>query len=569
MNLLVERMEHPGKRSPNLSKLNDLASNKFVETIKEKPRDDMALPLRPPIRINSSNGMKRSMSKPIIAINDRPIRPIRSSSQRNLTSVFRNDLFHSNSSHSFNIKEESEDDSSNRSSSSSSSDDDEGIIEFPARNISRRKNENIEKKVQVYSSAFGGNFSELEFDAITTIPTKKRTTSPQRRAYMEDDKHNSESTLAKSSRRFSSNTLSESPFKGNHVNSLGIASSISKKKRSMSNNGFTNDSNKAQTKRLVDQFLQSSKGSGFSTSNSSSLDPSMLDLNTFNHHRNKDLNVSSHLVGNSNLTFQNLLYQDLDQSHVNSPFFRSNENSPSSSASSFMNTRSDERLMDLIPPSIVYQNGADTRRTTPLSSASQLDSSVLLSTKDNIRTHMQALKDQDCTQISMKSYKKHISTTLKSFENTMKENLQQIIFVDENELIRTVGQFDQLALDLNQYKQQLVDLQKLIGDDYLNALRSDFNEEEETTFLYKLKDSVASSVSKLKELELKMQQYKTKLTEQRETIKKLESLFKIDNSVVQAKKNTTSVYKYRFIVIDLLIISVFIYFVTLIKNIFY
>lgn len=555
MNLLVERMEHPGNRSKNISQLNDLAKSKLVKTVKEKPKDDTALPLRPPVRVSSSNGMSRSMSKPIIAINDRPIKPIRSSSQRNLTSVFRNDLFHSNSSHSFNIKEEKEDDSSATSS------DDEGIIEFPARNISRRKNENVEKEVQVYSSAFGGKFSEFEFD------TQKQTSSPQRMGYVANDNQNLEPTLPKGSRKLSANSLSESPFKGNHVNSLSTTSSIGRKRRTMSNNGFPNDSNKAQTRRLVDQFLQCSKGSDFQTSDATSSDPTMLELTTSNYHRNKDLNPSSHMAEGTNLTFQNLLYQDLDQSHVNSSFFLSNENSPSSSASSFINT--DERIMDLIPPGIVYQNGLDTRRTTPLSSVSHIDNNLLLSSKDNNRTHMHALRNQDSIPISMKSYKKHISTTLKGLENTMKENLQQIIFVDESELIRTVGQFDNLAIDLNDYKQQLIDLQKLIGCDYLNALRSDFNEEEETTFLYKLKQNVASSVSELEELEHKMQQYKAKLTEQRETIKKLESLVKIDNSVVQAKKNTTSVYKYRFIVIDLLIISVFIYFVTLLKNIFF
>lgn len=563
MNFLVERMEHPGKRSKHIPKFNDIATNKTVETIKgEMTSEDTVLPLKPPVRINSANDMKRTMSKPILVVNDKPINPIRSSSQRNLTSVFRNDLFHSNSSDSFNIKEEKEEGLS-ITSSGDDDENDEGIIEFPTRKISRRRKENIEKEVQVYCSAFGGKFSDFEFSTVTPIPPK-RAASPQSLNSMRTATHSSDATLSKSSRRFSTNTFSESPFKGNHNS---VTSSTGRKKRSMSNNGFTNDSNKAQTKRLVDQFLQSSKGSNFPCSNSSSLDPSMVELSALTNHRIKDLNSCNQFTDYSNLTFQNLLYQDLDQSHITSSFLISNENSPGSSTSSFLNTKSDDKIMDSIPSDLAYQNSMDTRRTTPLSSASQLETNRLLSSsKSKSRTHMQALKDQDNNPANMKSYKKHISTTLKSFENTMKESLQQIIFVDEANLIRTVGQFDRLAMDLNESKQQLIDLQKLIGCDYLNALQANFDDKEETAFIYKLQQNVDSSVSDLKRLEAKMEKYKTKLAEQRETIKKLESVVKIDNSVVQAKNNTKSVYKYRFIVIDLLIISVFIYFVTLLKN---
>lgn len=608
MNFLVERMENPGRRNRNILKLNDLSQNDTGSTAVDSGSTlcDVT-PLDPPVRISSSTALNNSddVIKPVIELNGKLVdegksqrlNPIRSSSQRNLTSVFRNDLFHSNSNNhsTYGIQEES-----SGSSSSSSDEEDEGIIEFPTRKISRRRRESMNKEVQQYSSAFGGKFSDLEFN-ITTPPQCTAmnipvSSSPSSLSHLATEIETNKldttpMTMRKSSRRFSVNTLSNSPFKMSQSNTNSTISTIHQRRnRSMSNTGFINDSNKAQTRRLVNQFLHSnqtpnhsnpsmtnansSTSFAYSSQSAVSVDPhSNIELSVLTNHRLKDLSTTSQISDYSNLTFQNLLYQDLDQSHVNSSLFLSNDESPSSSASSFIHNLADDRILDPIPSHIQFNNNVDTRRTTPRSSLSPLELKVQM---DGCNAHKKKSKErirdlllnERSDPSTMKSYKKHISSVLQDFEEAMKTNLQQIIYVDETNLIKTVGQFDKLAMDLNQSKQQLVDLRNMISCEYLNSLQTEFDDTEKSAFIHRLKESVGGSVSELKRLESKMDQYRNKLAQQRETIKRLENLAKIDNSLVQAKKNTKSVYKYRFIVIDLLIVSVFLYFVTLLKSIF-
>ena len=585
MNLLIERMENPGKRYKNALYLDGPRSRSLLENkriISQKNKESIS---KLPFRINSTNDLS---SKPLITSNDKPLekgRLIKSESQRNLTLMFRNDLLHhSNSDRSLGLPELDKPIVSSFSKEEEAEKERNGTMEIRVKHLLRKKDkEDIYKRLQVYSSASTGRFSDIQFDAETPLNGSTLNHNCQK-----NNKKNhlvnkyldtSEFSLTKNAKKLSTYSINES---SNSVImrrcTKSLNSSFFHGRRSLQNSRFLNDSNKAQTQRLVDQFLHSSKSSDFPSSFSSSSTMSLIQSN--------NLESSTYLTDYSNMSFQNLLYQDLDQPRMKSSFMLPTENSSGSSTSLLKQIITNEKSVESIPSNIVFQNDVATYDYTTLSSITQSKNKMLsLNNNDNkeekdgynkedfnnseekLATYMRTLKDQSKNPSQIDSYKKHISTVLTIFENVMKETLQQVIHADEMKLFQTVNQFDELATDLVEAKQQLLDLQELIGGYSLNVLNSSFNEKEEGSFLYKLQQNVGVFLKDLQNLESKMENYKSRLSQQRERIKKLEKLAKLDNSLIKVKHNTRSVYQYRYIAIDLIIALIFIYVIVILKNV--
>lgn len=523
-----------------------------------------------------------------------------------------------------------------------SSDDDESdndsefaIDDKTIDNIELNSNDNnihedtYNSKFEEITSAFGGKFSEIELDdngndigtknvtpsAATPIPTpftmQNDITSPKNRA--------------------NSSSSSLSPFRNNNGCSDGN-SLHRRRKSSVSATGMLS-SNRHQTKRLVNQFLQSSKD--FNCSEQLLKDCYEIDIeNNINHGKtnltgmvsfNENSNKTKNSITENNniptnidninkkpddhsklpiinlnqITLQDLLHKDLDISRDGTPgsiithttdSTQTAVGSYNSSLVSLLRSISPTPVSTVIPtptsalstalPILTPLEQRNTSQplsalSTSLSLSSAMDNQLRMFSElqdNNLsgRTYgtVDFSSDKNSTEVSnFSSYRNHIENTLNTVEQTIKSDLHNYLIKDEIELSSNIQQFDKLKDDLRATKEGLIGIQKLITDEYINELNSQFDENDSNSFIYQLSSDVMGSVIKLEELEQRMDQYKNILTRQKQMIRTLEELSELKNSLNETRMKTKYVYQYRFIVIDLFIVSCLIYCLMFLKHV--
>lgn len=335
------------------------------------------------------------------------------------------------------------------------------------------------------------------------------------------------------------------------------------------NSGPTkNQSIEYDNKRLVNQFLQSLETpEGKDQSYFESL-PNIGNamLSTTLHEQSFPPNsyYSSSYVGYSpNMSLRSLLYHDLEGksiSKVNSKSLSSSYNNSSVESSSYSSS-----------VSLSNQGDHDLGGPSAASLSSTLSSQLLLVAKkreinglskdDRVAPESDYQEPYTASALPLSAteqgyYQRHIALQLRKWECVVKSTLKDVILKNETDLYKSIKNFDTLLHDLETIKSQVFQLRKLIGEDYLVVIRRDFDETNPESFESHLKESVNSSVDQLMKLETTMIACQKRLQDQRDTMRKLESLLHIENSLLENKAKTRFAYKYRYVAIDALSLGI-------------
>ncbi|GAV53715.1 hypothetical protein ZYGR_0AK02170 [Zygosaccharomyces rouxii] len=148
-------------------------------------------------------------------------------------------------------------------------------------------------------------------------------------------------------------------------------------------------------------------------------------------------------------------------------------------------------------------------------------------------------------------FRKHVATQLHNFENVIKQNLREIIIKDEFEFQKSLQTFDSLVMDLKKLKQQVLQMYESIKNKSLVSLRREFDESLQDTFISRTNAAVEANVGQLRSLENRIEVSKQKLVQQKDTLRKMESLLSLKDDILASQRNTKLAYQYRYMVFDL------------------
>lgn len=453
--------------------------------------------------------------------------------------------------------------------------------------------ETRDSKMGHITSAFGGKFSEIELNYAHPTgsfaedePTICSLPPPPPNNYNNTSKDRSNSNSSVSSFHKDSSTIAttNSSFNRRRKSSVGATGMLS--------------SNRHQTKRLVSQFLQSS--TDFNCSEQLLRDCHDIDMKS-NDIINNSTNVKSDkrkkchrqdtlLVRDlEHITLQDLLHKDLDISRDSTPGATLTDmtdstptmvNSYNPSLVSILRSISPTPHSATIPtPTTTFSMSLKT--ATPLEALSTLSSTVsLVSAMNNpLRTFSDIQEpdpyhekfESDSTNFKeiekFQSCRNHIENNLTNVTQTIKTDLHRLVMRDELQLTLDINHFDTLRNDLNTTKEGLINIQKVINDVYIRDLSTQFDEGDPDSFICQLSNDVTESVTKLEELEQRMNGYKDTLARQKQMIKTLEDVCGLKSNLQETRMNTKYVYQYRFIVIDLFIAACLIYCLMFLKNV--
>ncbi|CCK72667.1 uncharacterized protein KNAG_0L00440 [Huiozyma naganishii CBS 8797] len=385
------------------------------------------------------------------------------------------------------------------------------------------------KQMNNYSSAFGGDFSTFSFEEPQAVGVTAGSSSSSIGSALECG--GPCTPLRDSHRRRSSTATVSSAFK---LHSRSDIYGKQRHKRTMSSN------NNSQAKRLVQEFLKVDK------------DPSPPRRNS-----------SSQLNSSSSLVFENLLYRELDHSSKYSMSAVANESERSLPRTPF----TDRNLASAVSSaSIVGTPSTSGDHSSP----PQSRESDIFSSSPEMDSSASSLDVQVKKSVKRKiPYKEHIPTAIHQLELKLRDQVQRKIVADESRLIDNLNKFDTLTTDVAQLRDQISTLKMAIKDTYLPKIRRSFDPKNSESFIHTLQDNVNTAVQELEVLEKKMQHYQRKVAQQKETMKTLESLINMGNTLREVKRNTKSVYKYRYVLFDLCILSFAIYFVMLLRSLFW
>lgn len=148
-------------------------------------------------------------------------------------------------------------------------------------------------------------------------------------------------------------------------------------------------------------------------------------------------------------------------------------------------------------------------------------------------------------------YRRHIHAQLHKFEDILKHSLKEVIVKNECDMQKNLKNFDSLTAELTRLKQDATNLNDLIKYKYLVSLRKDFNTNDKQSFISDLSANVEENVGQLKDLEKRMDVCKIRLSQQRDSLRKMESLLTLEDTLLDSQKTTKLAYKYRYMVFDL------------------
>lgn len=315
-----------------------------------------------------------------------------------------------------------------------------------------------------------------------------------------------------------------------HHQTHGFSAGHKKHTSSFSNVGVNDN------KRLVNQFLRSmepttpvGRTSRVATALSEAATP-----------RNLDQNYESGTHG----SLQSLLYRDLASLHaMKKKQLRSGSTQqfvppsvpPSSSSSSFSLLKTDQSSPSL---------------------SSSYDSDESLSSANDEKTGASTAGFSTNSGVALNYnevdyYRHHIAAELQKFEHTLKHNLKELIMKSEYEMAKNWKLFDTSVLQLATLKKEVSKLHDLIKNKHLKALRRDFDTEDKDSFISTLESSIKANASLLEGLEKRIDVCKKKLQLQRETLRKLERLLNLEDTLLNSQKTSKIAYKYRYMVFDL------------------
>lgn len=293
-------------------------------------------------------------------------------------------------------------------------------------------------------------------------------------------------------------------------------------------------------KRLVNQFLRSM---GPTVAGAVPPSPQESPEGPMYDGRQEESRNFARYVSGTHGSLQSLLYHDLENVHMSAsrnqavhpqPYYQLSGSSSSDSSLSVVN--------------------ADQHSATSSSRYDSEDSSSLanLASFDKWDVNGSGLTINSGISLNYNEvdfYRRHIGAELHKFEETLKHNLRETIMKNECDMQKNWKAFDLMIAQLHKLKDDTHNLHDLVNDK-LDALRKKFDESNKDSFISSLTISVDTSANQLKELERRIDLCKKRLLQQRETLRKLEGLLSLEDSLLNSQKTSKLAYKYRYIAFD-------------------
>lgn len=368
-----------------------------------------------------------------------------------------------------------------------------------------------------YSAADSGKFSDLDFNYRTSPKSNSLLVS------------HSPCKITATERRRSTASRRSSASLQTRRDSLFLStpnSAVLKNSRSMSSHFGCHSSSK---KRLVNQFLRSSDAEN--------------DQSNSNSNSRRD-------SGSASLSYprlQNMLYEDSD-----------------TNSTSLLPSQSSVNIGSLLIDSV------------PESSRSSVSSSIVAipevkalqfrtvdyglndKSKDKKKTDQTVAADDIDSNLY---YEKHIDLNLIQLQTKVTDILQNTVLYEEDKFHTMLQHFDKMSDDYNNINEMLHQVSNLMHSNYKREIQDKFNPTDKDSFQSKLDGSMADCVEDLQKLETRMKSCQDKLSSQKETIRRLNNLLVVENSLLELDKNTKTVFRYRYFMCDVVILSIFVYFI--------
>ena len=147
-------------------------------------------------------------------------------------------------------------------------------------------------------------------------------------------------------------------------------------------------------------------------------------------------------------------------------------------------------------------------------------------------------------------YQHHIASVLDSAENTMKINLRDRALKREADFQKNLKNFDSVHTELETLKNRVVRLRDVVSNKYLIELDRDFDLADQNSYQSKLNLAVNSSVAQLENIEKRMETCKDRLDQQKDVVKRMDSLLFVENSLMSSREKMSMLSKYRYIIYD-------------------
>lgn len=400
-----------------------------------------------------------------------------------------------------------------------------------------------------YCAAGSGMFSDLEFTFHASPKSRSLAVS-----HSPSRLNNTQSQSQSQSRQ-----SSMSDFSSMHRRSSLFLSTPSsmflKNNRSMSSHFGSSGCNK---KRLVNQFLRPSDMDNAAAMASvqqqqqlAQLQPPLLSDRTSSHSASSSL--SGGKVGGPHL--QNVLYRDLDAStSISDP--------PSLLANSHT------LLKDFAPQSIAssrYPSSVDIQALRQDPNAAPQFRDVNYSGKQQQRTgdtvsEKEAAAVADATgppAVNMSLYyDKHIQASLGNLQMRLRDTFQSSVIQEESKFDTLMQHFDSLAAEYTSVDTSVRALHDTLQTSFKTNVQDRFNEADPASLRCQLNSTIGTCVADLQSLEDRMHRCQDRLADQRETIRRLDNLLAVENSLLQLEQGTKTVHRYKYFVCDVLILAV-------------
>ena len=385
-----------------------------------------------------------------------------------------------------------------------------------------------------YCAAGSGMFSDLEFTFHASPKSRSLAVS------------HSPSRLNNSQMQSSSRKSSMSDFSSMHRRSSLFLSTPSsmflKNNRSMSSHFSSSNNNK---KRLVNQFLRPSDmdNAAAMAAVQPPLQPPVLSDRTSSHSANSSISGGPHL--------QNVLYRDLDASvSLSDP--------PSLLANSHT------LLKDFAPQSIAssrYPSSVDIQALRQDPNAAPQFRDVNYSGKqdesvDSNGAPDSAVLDPTPSTVNMSLYyEKHIQESLESLQTKLRDTFQATVIQEESKFDTLMQHFDKLAAEYTQIDTGVRALHSTVEASFKTNIQERFDETDNSSLRSQLNSTIGTCVADLQSLEERMHSCQDRLATQRETIRRLDNLLAVENSLLEIEQGTRSVHKYKYFVCDVVILT--------------
>lgn len=430
-----------------------------------------------------------------------------------------------------------------------------------------------------YSAAGSGRFSDLEFSFNLSPKSNTLAVSGGRSPNRIIPRVTPDDNIP--SPRDSRNGSVSEMSSMNRRSSMFLStpnSAFLKNGRSMSSH-FSTASGNSNKKRLVNQFLKPSEMENESTqlqyhsgpfhnsthrpsttSSSSGFSSSLhgpFQTMSQSHSQSQDV-LLRHRNSNDSLStsssysqLQNVLYKDLDSSaqlSIEGAFPWASKLADSSAFSSMLNIEDVRKEVVQTKPAFrtVDYNGAN--------SQDKLDAEVSpdrLRNKQQLSRGLDELRDPD----RLLYFEKHIDKSLTNVQSRLRDTFQNSVIQEETKFNTMLQHFDKLTDDYNQVNESIKQLKATIETNFRDNVREKFNLTDEKSFQRQMDLTIGDCVKDLKRLEARMLSCQDKLALQKDTIRRLDNLLVVENSLMELDKNTHSVQKYKYFVCDVVLVS--------------